>query len=109
MEGAAVLMEDLSLLLQDENDRAPDRYDAEGLVRRVENEGSPQCGTVLPTRAGCADGTSIARPFRRFPAHQNGWGEVLDGSCGAVASTGWAVDRSLAEDGVGEFSIPFAQ
>jgi hypothetical protein len=48
MEGAAVFVEDLSLLFQDENDGATDRNDAQGLVRRVEDEGSPQQAGLLP-------------------------------------------------------------
>jgi hypothetical protein len=48
VQGAAVLVEDLSLLLEDQYDRAPDRNDAQGLIRRVEDEGSPQLAVLLP-------------------------------------------------------------
>jgi hypothetical protein len=40
--GAAVLVDDLSFLFEDQDDRAPDRNDAQRFERRVEDEGSPQ-------------------------------------------------------------------
>src|SRR5918992_2577921 len=43
-------LEDLSLALESKHERTPHRDDAQRLVRRIQYQGSSQCGCILPNR-----------------------------------------------------------
>jgi hypothetical protein len=60
----AAVLQNLGLLFQDEDDRPPDRYDAERLVGGVEHQRSPQALPLLHS-----DGDVPNHKFTQVNAH----------------------------------------
>jgi hypothetical protein len=63
MQEGAGLLEAESLVLQYEDERAAERYDAEGLVRRVEDQDVRHGGCLLVRRRRVARAGTICHQF----------------------------------------------